>query len=52
MASLLFTISGAMANALAFGGSTFFSSVGSRIMVKKNAKDRLQRARVNGIRIE
>ena len=41
-----------MANALAFGGSTFFSSVGSRIMVKKNAKDRLQRTRVNGIRIE
>ena len=39
MASLLFTVGGAV-NALAFSGNNFVgSSVGSRIMVQKNAKD-------------
>ena len=42
MASLLFTVGGAV-NALAFSGNNFVgSSVGSRIMVQKNAKDMIQ----------
>ena len=38
MASLLFTTGGAVVNALAFGGTNFFS-VDSQMMVQKNAKD-------------
>ena len=38
MASVLFTIGSAVVNALAFS-STNLSSVGSQIMVQKNAKD-------------
>ena len=38
MASLLFTVGGAVVNALAFSSLILFS-VGSQIMVQKNAKD-------------
>ena len=39
MASLLFTIGGAVVNALAFSGTNFvFNFADSQIMVKKNAK--------------
>ena len=37
MASVLFTNGGAVVNALAFSGTNLYS-VGSRIMVQKNAK--------------
>ena len=38
MTSLLFTVGSAMVNALAFS-DTILSSIGSKIMVKKNLKD-------------